>query len=530
MGYRPKWWRAPASLPTTPLFWLPFGALLSFALTWRLFFLPMVSDEGGYAYAAQRWFDGSGKLYHDVWISRPQAIFVVYGLILDTIGGSTADFRIVAWIFSALTMCVVWKLASAWFGPTIAILSTMIFAVIMGSPAMEGYTANAEIFMALPASLAMLAIWRASDRAWGARWLMLSGALIGLATQLKPSGVTMLAVAIAFIAVMITDGEPFTRRLVVRSSWIMGGFGLSLVPALYHGYRIGWDAFIYAAAGYRLANQSSATSSLYHHLNAIQQLSSRIWPAYLVIGLILLVRWGTSTERVEQFTGYRPRPALGIVSLPERIASPDPAFRLLQFWLIGCLLGIAMGGDWWYHYMIQIAAPFAIWVAVSLHRLRPRLTADFYKLVLACTFIFLLAPYSVLAYSSRADMTDVLFGHPGYVGQAALAQYLREHTDADTAIFVAFDQAAVYYLADRPSTYKYLYDQELRSFPQAEDDLIAMVEGPNRPEYIVGTRQRAPFADRGLAFWEAVQRHYTYETSVWGVPIYRANPDPPLEP
>ncbi|HRA48798.1 MAG TPA: hypothetical protein PK819_12080, partial [Thermomicrobiales bacterium] len=77
---------------------------------------------------------------------------------------------------------------------------------------------------------------------------------------------------------------------------------------------------------------------------------------------------------------------------------------------------------------------------------------------------------------------------------------------------------------------RYLYDQELRAFPEAEDDLIAMVESPNRPEYIVGTRQRAPFADRGLAFWEAVQRYYTYETSIRGVPIYRANPEPAPAP
>lgn len=520
----------PSSWPSTPLFWIPLGALLSFILSWRLFFLPMVSDEGGYAYAAQRWFDGRGSLYHDVWISRPQAIFVVYGLIIDALGGATSDFRIVAWLFGVATMCVVWKLASTWYGSSVAALATMLFAIILGSPAIEGFTANAEVFMALPAALAVLTTWVASQRRWSWTWLMLTGALIGLATQLKPSGIVMLAVSIGFAAVMIGDGEPFTRRLAARSSWILGGFGLSLVPALYHGYRIGWDAFVYAAAGYRLAHQSSATNSLHHHIEAIQLLSARIWPAYLVIGMVIMLRWATANERVENLSAYRPRPALGIVSLPEGLTSHEPAFRLLQFWLIGCALGIAMGGDWWYHYMIQIAAPFAIWLALAITRLRPRLTRDLYTLVVACTFLFLLTPYSVLANTSQAQMTEDIFGHPGYVGQEALAQYLREHTDADTAIFVAFDQAAVYYLADRPSTYRYLYDQELRAFPEAEDDLIAMVESPNRPEYIVGTRQRAPFSDRGLAFWEAVQRHYTYETSVWGVPIYKANPEPPTTP
>ena len=123
-------------------------------------------------------------------------------------------------------------------------------------------------------------------------------------------------------------------------------------------------------------------------------------------------------------------------------------------------------------------------------------------------------------------MTSPLFGHPGYADQEVVAKYLHDHTAPDTPIFVAFDQAALYYLADRPSTYRYLYDQELRAYPDSEAKLVEMVEGPNRPLYIVGTRQLAPFVDRGLAFWEAVQRHYVLETVVRGVPIYRAIDEP----
>ena len=56
-------------------------------------------------------------------------------------------------------------------------------------------------------------------------------------------------------------------------------------------------------------------------------------------------------------------------------------------------------------------------------------------------------------------MTSPLFGHPGYADQEVVANYLHDHTSPETPIFVAFDQAALYYLADRPSTYRYLYDQ-----------------------------------------------------------------------
>jgi hypothetical protein len=56
-----------------------------------------------------------------------------------------------------------------------------------------------------------------------------------------------------------------------------------------------------------------------------------------------------------------------------------------------------------------------------------------------------------------------------------------------------------------------------------------MLESDKRPYYIVGTRQLSPFEDRGLAFWETVQRYYVLETVVRGVPIYRAI-DPPAGP
>jgi hypothetical protein len=171
-------------------------------------------------------------------------------------------------------------------------------------------------------------------------------------------------------------------------------------------------------------------------------------------------------------------------------------------------------------------APFAIWLAITVADLRPRLPRLVHIGLAVSIAALLLVPYSVITKPTRAAMTSPLFGHPGYADQEVVATYLRDHTDPDTPIFIAFDQAALYYLADRPSTYRYLYDQELRAFPDSEDNLVAMVEGPNRPLYIVGTRQLAPFADRGLAFWEAVQRHYVLETVVRGVPIYRAiDPD-----
>jgi 4-amino-4-deoxy-L-arabinose transferase-like glycosyltransferase len=535
MEVAPWRWRVPPSVRTSPIFWIGFGALLSLSLSWRLFALPMVSDEGGYAYAAERWFDGRGHLYHDLWISRPQAIFVVYGAIIETLGGSTLDLRLVAFAVSVLTMAVVWHLARRWHGAGVAAAATMIFAIMLGSPATEGFTANAEVFMALPAALAIATLVNAYERGWSARWLLATGLLIGVAAQLKPSGITSLGVAIGFIALMAVDTEHFVRFSLRRGGCVLLGFGLSLIPAMYHGYRTGWDEFIYASVTYRLTRQSTATGSFRHHLSAIGDLSERIWPLYVLVGLVFLAQYLTSDARLRAKASpvpirrsLRPQPALGLVPRYLLLPAGDPMRRLLQIWIVFCLFGISMGGDWWFHYLIQVMAPFAIWLALALAELRKHLPRLAHGALVAVVAGLMVIAYGVITQHSRAEMSYVLFGHPGYADQEVVAEYLHDHTTPETPIFMAFDQAALYYLADRPSSYRYLYDQELRALPESELELIEMVEGPNRPVYIVGTRQLAPFADRGLAFWESVQRHYVLETVVRGVPIYRAISSQPV--
>ena len=531
-------WRYPT------LSWLTLATLVSFALNWRLFGLPMISDEGGYAFVAQRWTDGRGELYDDLWISRPQGIFVAYAAILKTLGGETVDIRVGAWLVGVMTMGVVWLFASAWKGPRVAAGATMIFALLMGSPATEGFTANAEVFMALPAALAALCLLHAARGGWRWWWLLSAGVLAGVATLLKPSGIVMAPVAVGLLWLTQTDGDPRALGRFLRgASTVSVGFAAAIAPALLHGYATGWDRFVYGAFSYRIFHQSTATNSATHHTRALFDLLARSWPVLATVVIVLATRSVLDLLAARREARRHPAtsrlvPArrasevrFGIVpAQPDwsRFGAADPVRLLLRLWLIGCVAGIAMGGDWWFHYLIQAAVPGAIWLAVALSEVRPRMPRRLWSAVVVAVVAMLILPYSVLTLPSRSAMTESLYGHPGYANQEAVARYVNEHTTPETPIFVAFDQAALYYLADRPSTYRYLYDQELRAFPESEAELIAMVESASRPKYIVGTRQVAPFEDRGRAFWDAVQEHYVLEATVRGVPVFRAKAEPPM--
>lgn len=518
--------------------WLVNAMLLSLALRIPFFGIPMIPDEGGYAYATRGWLDGTGHLYKDLWISRPQGIFVVYAGIMETLGTGTYAFRFAAWIAIALTIVAVWLFARMWTTRTAANVAAITFAVISASPSIEGYTANAEIFMGLPAAFAALWLLHAGRTGWSSRQLFGIGVLAGLATVLKPSGIVMLPVAWAFI-IMIRE-EPW-RVYLRRCGAVFAGVVAVAIPTVIHGIILGWGDFFYATVSYRLTQQSSASVGLEHNVRRLSALLIHIWPTLLLIALVLLIRHGQVLRwpLVRKTTLSRIRNVPANVSVGLMTPSPARLSRLvrptddggliLRLWVFGCLAGIAMGGDWWSHYLIQIAAPAAIWfgmvaihITIGLPDLRRK--ALFVTVVIALLF----APYWVLSKGSAADMTPLLFGHPGYPAQADVAAYLRDHTTTDDTIYVAFDQAGIYYLADRKPAYRHLYDQELEGIPTSYADIISIIQSPNRPKYIVSTLHPGPFPDNSTMFWQEVGRYYVVETTIDGVPIYRAKPTPDL--
>jgi hypothetical protein len=524
------------------LAWLIAALLFSLALRVPFFKVAMIADEGGYAYATRGWLDGTGQLYGDLWISRPQGIFFVYAAIFKTLGTGTVAFRVAAWIACALTTLVVWAIARRWLSPRGAIYAAFCFGFFSSLPNIEGFTANAEIFMGFPSAMCAWLLLHAHGRNWP-RWSLIAiGMLCGIATQLKPSGLVMLLVAFAFLLLI----EPQPLHLYLRRcGWMLIGLAIIGIPSLVHGYFLGWHDFFYATISYRLTSQSSATVPLIHHLTRIADLGFRCYGLTAALLIMLILRYRRPLQqgylhacgwlRTRQWFSRSPM-VLHAVAGPGTIRSlsrpTDEVGFLIRLWSAGCLLGIGIGGDWWAHYLIQIAAPFSIWFArtsVLLWRDLWKWDRPIYATVIS---LLLLTPYWVLFAGNHdaRSITDALFGHAGYPAQDEIARYLRDHTEPGDTIYVAFDQAAIYYLADRKPAYKHLYDQELLALPDSYSDILSIIQGPNRPKYIVTTRQTGPFPDDGRAFWQVVSNYYDFETDINGVPLLREKEDPPPPP
>jgi 4-amino-4-deoxy-L-arabinose transferase-like glycosyltransferase len=484
----------------------------------------MIHDEGGYAYATRGWLDGTGQLYDDLWISRPQGIFMLYGVVFTFLGESVWALRFTAWAFAAGTVFAIWLFARRWTTPRTANLAAIVGAVILALPNIEGFTANAEIFMGLPLAFVAFMLVRQAQSQWSLPQLFSAGVLIGIGTLLKPSGIVMLFTALAFI-LMVAPG-PRKHRLRLCADLVAGVTVVGIL-ALVHGWFLGWDDFIYATVTYRLTLQSSATVSLMHHLDAFGGMIGNTLALVLLVifvvtfRIILPVRvngprrnrrpgtWGPGNHLISHLRHHR------------QLAPRETAGLMIQLWSIGAIAGIAMGGDWWPHYLIQIVPPLALWLAWNLESIARALRSWRRALFIAIATGLLLLPYAIII-DGPEGMVARLYGHPGYPAQAEVARYIQDHTHPDDTIYVAFDQAAIYYLSDRKPAYRHLYDQELQALPNSYADIIAIIRSEDRPVYIVSTLHPGPFADDSRAFWREVGQYYDIETTIDGVPIYRA--------
>jgi 4-amino-4-deoxy-L-arabinose transferase-like glycosyltransferase len=544
--------------------WLGVAVLLSLAVRIPFFRIPLLADEGGYAYAASGWVEGTGQLYDDLWISRPQGIFFIYAGILDLFGGDSVAFRFAAWIAIAVTTVAVWGFARMWTSPLTSTVSAFVFVLLSASPSFEGYSANSEMFMGCPLALAMLWLLGASRAGWESWQLVGIGILIGLATSIKPAAVVMIPATLAFIW-LLADGSSARERLRRSLMVAMGTMAVGMI-SLIHGWYLGWSDFIYATVFYRISAQSTVAVGLEHNLWAIVRLMGRSWALLALVAWVLLWRhadalrkslgadllasatrhWrsGLRTSRmaahadpslsrpwiwpfIRQDSG-QPSSHGGLAAVPRlgrptlwRFQSANDSRLLLRLWIVASLIGISMGGDWWAHYMIQLVAPLSVWLAVSAMAILPRLSHAGRRTFITISVGLLVAPFWVLVLGTPERMTDAMYSQPGYPAQEVVATYLREHTDPDDRIYVAFDQAAVYYLADRLPAYRHLYDQELRGIPNSYAEIISIIRSDDRPKYIVATREPGPFPDDSRAFWLEVGQYYELETTIDGVPIYR---------
>ncbi len=135
---------------------LGIGVLLV-ALRWNSLDVPLVRDEGEYAYAAQ--LLKCGRLpYEHSFLQKPPMVVYTYALA-SALAPNTFWFpRVLAGLFAALAACLLGLIARLEFGRGFALPAMWLCTPMLLCPSLWQFTANTEMFMILPL-LATVAVY-----------------------------------------------------------------------------------------------------------------------------------------------------------------------------------------------------------------------------------------------------------------------------------------------------------------------------------------------------------------------------------
>jgi len=399
---------------------------MAVAILVRLPFLhvPIDSDEGGYLYVARYW-TSDYRLYRDIPFDRPPGIFLIYQAILGLLGDSVPAVRLGAAIWNAVTTLVLFRFAreitnSIWAATGAALL----FAVVSTNPYLEGFLAQAELFAVLPLVLA-------AHLTWKGRWFG-AGLLAGLATVIKPIGVSALLLAAGWLL-----WQRAGRRAL---GWLVLGYALVGFVALGYVWTIDWPGF--------LATQQIKLASLVG--GPVQDgLMSTLWqtaPAWLGLTVLALVGWHSSAKPVRVFGGL---------------------------WIITSLIGMRMGHEWWPHYVVQIIPALAWLTAPAFANLkRQRIPVAVALTIIGCFFVASDLPLYV---AEPKAVSWAVFHAPILVRQDEIAAYVEATTRSTDTIQVMMSGPSLYVSAHRRAAVPHFYYYEYRRTPDAYQAVVAAV-------------------------------------------------------
>ncbi len=388
------------------------------------FDVPMISDEGGYAYVAHFWSD-QYMPYRDIPFDRPQGIFLLYRLAL-IFGDDVVAIRIFAAAWNALTAVAIMLCVGALFPLRrvfgASLLGGLLYAVFSTAPRIEGFTANAEIFTLLPLTLAALFTWRR-------QWLW-AGLAAGVATAIKPTGVAGLLLALSWLLVTRVP-----RRAALS---LLAGYAVAPGLCLIHGALLDWPAYWASFVDRRLLLYSAASTGIGEQLGLLVQGIRDTASAWLFLAL-----------------------ATTYTALKQR----DRTAAFLGLWIVSSWCGMAMGGLWHWHYFQQLIPPLAVGAGGCLA------TCDFRRSRRLADVIWATALVAGLAlfvhsdvpfwFQQPKDISMNLYHRGAYLVSDDVGQLIRKYTQPDERIYVAFAEAEIYFASRRKAAVPQLFYRDI---------------------------------------------------------------------
>ncbi len=442
------------------------------ALRLRLLSVPLDRDEGEYAYMGQLILRGEVP-YVAAHNMKLPGVYYAYAAILWLLGETDVAIRLGLLAVNLASIVVLYVLCRRLLDTTAGLTAAAAYAVLSLSQSVDGFTANAEHFVVLPALigvtlLAVADVHRPNARIAGA------GLLLGLAVLMKQHGAAFVAfgglwimscgvragraawrrTATAFLLFAIAAVLPY--GLVCLGMWFAGAFSAFWF----------WTVS-YAREYAAMTPTGPALAQLRMTLADMIGMAPVFW---LLAGLGLTTPWwDTPARRVAGFIGLFVACSCAAVSAGFRFTEH---YFVLLLPAVGLLAGAAVSA-------VARAADTRRPSIAPVLRVGLLLVAIVVSLGRERAYLFALTP---------AGVARATYGLNPFPESLGIARYLREHTGPDERVAVIGSEPQIYFYARRAAATSYIYMYPLMEpQPFAETmqaDMIAQLER-ERPRYLV---------------------------------------------
>jgi hypothetical protein len=412
--------------------------LLTLAVRFPLLNIPFERDEGEYAYIG--WRLGCHELPYRDWVDqKPPGVFWVYRLALSLPLEPVRSVHIVAMLFSAASAVALFFLARRFTGHLWSTAAASVFTLLSADPLAQGTAANTEVFMLLPLILSQIAFLGAlAENRRKIPFMVLCGALCGIAVAFKQVAVVNWALLAAFVPAFVPPGNRW-RQLLIFAAWSAAGAAAVWCPLLiYFLANHGLGDFVYNVFTHNLEYiQARPWSGRLH--NCIQAFSTLSRSQ----GLIWLFAAG------------------GFLAVWR--ARRTQLFLFLAGWMITSLMGVSASGYFFAHYFQQLLPVLALTAALGAERLNALPSHDAlgalgWRIVTVLGLAMLpalsLFPY-VFEYTP-AQAVEKIYPGDAFAEMPALGRRLAQVTSPEDRVFIFGAEPELLFYARRISASRYI--------------------------------------------------------------------------
>jgi 4-amino-4-deoxy-L-arabinose transferase-like glycosyltransferase len=468
-------------------------AILALTFYLRLLFFGQIidADVGRVGYVG--WRMAEGEILMDIeGPGKPPLSDMLYAVFVHIFGTSVIGLKMLGAIFVLLAVLAIYGLVNQIYGKQVGLLAALLFGIFSSGPIIEGGTVNLETMLHFPYILTISFFIKASTSG-RLRWYFLAGMCAALATLVKQVGGVLFFVFLSYGIhewwrkkdLISIKGRLYPVRKLShlwrgwrkKSSFFIEGEVQS--PAFSNGvYRyllLGIGALLpligvisfYHFHGYTLSQiYDSMLGSNLRYVQRGHEYPKLIQLFYLNMKDILL-------ENGILWVGTM----FGVAYLGRQVwrGKGQTGDRILLWWVFWSFAVLWTSGTFFWHYFLQIVAPFSVLAAygivTSWNMLRslsplPKFVAKMGWTALLITMVIIFIKTDYKYYFSYTPVEQTVLQHEISKGiydtyglynlaMGEISSYIRSHTDPNETIYVWGIAPQVYFLAQRRAATRY---------------------------------------------------------------------------